>query len=149
MKFQFAIYSFFLIFLLNSCKNQSKTTGDSTVMQAEAYPEVIVDQGYTNFKNKVLVTIKYMEIEDDILTLAISYSGGCAEHEFELISNGAYAKSYPPQLTLFLRHDDKEDRCRSIVDKKLNFNLKPVQYPGTGQVVLKFNNTKEYIHYNY
>lgn len=149
MKFQFAIYSLLLIFLLNGCKNQSKTAEDSNTMQAESYPEVIVDQGYTNFKNKVPVTIKYMEIDGDILTLAISFSGGCDEHEFELICNGAYAKSYPPQLTLFLRHDDKDDRCRSIVDKKLNFNLKPVQYPGTGQIVLKFNNTKEFIHYNY
>ncbi len=95
------------------------------------------------------ITIKSAEHNGDILILDVSYSGGCADHDFELISNGKYKATYPPELEIKLLHDSHEDSCRGMIDKKLYFNIQPFQYTGTTQVLLVLKNTNKTLDYNY
>ena len=75
-----------------------------------------------------LTNVDSLAIKGDVLSVFVNYSGGCKDHSFELYSNGMYAKSLPPKLTLFLKHTDNEDGCRSLINQELKFNISAVKY---------------------
>ncbi len=64
-------------------------------------------------------------IEDDTLTLTISYSGGCASHDFTLVTNGTFMESDPVQLVVALTHDDNNDPCEAFPTKPYVFTWSP------------------------
>lgn len=72
--------------------------------------------------------IDSLAIKADVLSIFVNYSGGCKDHGFDLYSNGMYAKSLPPKLTLFLKHTDNDDGCRSLISQELKFNISAVKY---------------------
>jgi hypothetical protein len=57
------------------------------------------------------------------LSLGVQYSGGCEEHELELIWDGNLDQSLPPQAVLLLHHDSKGDMCESIVSGTVQHDL--------------------------
>jgi len=66
-------------------------------------------------------------ISGNEITLNLSYSGGCEEHEFELfMSPGAFLESNPVQANLFLRHDDKDDACDAYITTEVSFDITPL-----------------------
>jgi len=95
------------------------------------------------------INIKHAEQNGDYIVLDVSYSGGCAEHFFELLSTGSFSPTYPPEVEIFLNHDKNGDGCRSIIDTKLYFDLKPLQNPATTQVLMILKNTNKTLEYNY
>ncbi len=63
-------------------------------------------------------------IEGDSLYLEVAYSGGCAEHRFDLVMAPAvFLESYPVQANLYLRHDAGGDLCKAYIHKTLSFDL--------------------------
>ncbi len=61
------------------------------------------------------------------ITLNLSYSGGCEEHEFELfMSPAAFMESNPVQANLFLRHNGKDDACDAYITTEVSFDLSPL-----------------------
>ncbi|MCH6560065.1 hypothetical protein IH799_06890 [candidate division KSB1 bacterium] len=61
------------------------------------------------------------------ISLNLSYSGGCEEHEFELfMSPGAFMESNPVQANLFLRHNGKDDACDAYITIEVSFDLSPL-----------------------
>lgn len=52
-------------------------------------------------------------LEGDTLTLTLSYSGGCARHDFTLVTAGYFLEPNPVQLNLHLVHDVHEDPCEA------------------------------------
>lgn len=93
--------------------------------------------------------IKHAEQDGDLIVFSISYSGGCEEHEFELISTGEFKPTYPPEVEVFLRHDNKGDGCRGVIDTKLYYDLRPLKNDATSQVLLVIKNTEKTLEYNY
>ncbi|MES2284928.1 MAG: hypothetical protein V4547_04505 [Bacteroidota bacterium] len=75
-----------------------------------------------------LTNIDSLAIKGDVLSIFVNYSGGCKDHSFDLYSNGMYAKSLPPKLTLFLKQTDNDDGCRSLINQELKFNISAVKY---------------------
>lgn len=74
------------------------------------------------------VAIIQSSIEGNILTMEVSYSGGCLEHEFYLASSGAFMESIPLQLaTVLIDAAEEEDPCDSIVNRVISFDLLPLQ----------------------
>ncbi len=66
-------------------------------------------------------------VSDNEITLNLSYSGGCEEHEFELfMSPGAFMESNPVQANLFLRHNGKDDACDAYITTEVSFDLSPL-----------------------
>ena len=49
--------------------------------------------------------IKDASVNNLTLELVIGYRGGCADHDFNLLSPPNLAESLPPQHSLFLTHD--------------------------------------------
>ena len=85
----------------------------------------------------------------DYIVMDVSYSGGCEEHIFRLETRGEYSATYPPELEVTLKHNSNNDRCRGIIDKKLWFDLRPIQFDGTNRVLMIITNTETTLEYNY
>jgi len=130
-----------------SCKMQKPATGNTD----QEVPKLIVDDSWSQPDDMVSVDISKVEITDDILTIAVSYSGGCEEHEFRLYFNGMYMKSLPPKANFVLYHDNKGDACRSIVEKTLKFDITGVREKGktTGEVMVKVVGFETALSYKY
>ncbi len=147
---------FTLLFLsLSACKTskdskaeQNKVQEQQSDMNETEHPFAKIDPELYGGESDAF-TIKSHRLEGDILSLTVTYSGGCQEHTFELASNGAYAKSLPPQCRLRLIHDGNDDNCRSLIETKLKFNVKDLQYPGTKELVLFVEGIDDRIVYTY
>lgn len=71
--------------------------------------------------------LENVEIAGDTITLNVTYSGGCREHEFALyMSPSAFLESNPVQANLYLRHNGNGDACEAFINKAVSFNLRPV-----------------------
>lgn len=126
-----------LIMISSSCnkrREMKKSPADQTetinTKEKEAISVVEIDPTYKNIKTDSF-TLLESNVEGDNLILLVQYGGGCEEHEWKLKTNGAYAKSLPPQITLNLEHNANGDMCRALLTDTLEFNIKPVRYPST------------------
>ncbi len=137
------------------CKNKSTTSAanadNNTAPKEEMNADdskgdlgvvpVVVDPSYRprvtdGFK------LESIQCDGDVLLVNIQYSGGCKDHSFELITNGIYLKSMPPQLMLTLEHQNNGDVCRELINKTLAFNVSGIQYKGSNELWLKVNGEK-------
>lgn len=67
-------------------------------------------------------------VEDDILKLNVSYSGGCKNHQFILIEKKNLQRSKNVyEIHLQLLHNSNKDNCKKIVTEGLFFNLLPLK----------------------
>ncbi len=98
-----------------------------------------------------------ISIEEDIIKIDVSYSGGCEKHDFDLIWSGDFMESLPVQVSIYLSHDSKGDACEALIMKTLQFDLTPLKesyqntYEETGNVVINFydsDNNKHQVIYN-
>jgi len=87
-------------------------------------------------KNKLVEFTKnndefYLEdiiVEDDVLKLNVSYSGGCKNHQFILIEKKNLQRSKNVyEIHLQLLHNSNKDNCKKIVTEGLFFNLLPLK----------------------
>ena len=62
-------------------------------------------------------------ITGDVLTLNVSYSGGCEPHEFTLVTSGVFLESNPVQLQAVLAHNANGDSCERWVTETYHFNV--------------------------
>ena len=66
-------------------------------------------------------------IIDDRLELSISYSGGCAKHEFTLVCSSTFEDSSPAQLKVSLTHNANNDPCEAFPTDEYHFDLNPIK----------------------
>jgi hypothetical protein len=72
-------------------------------------------------------TLQNASLEGCLLTVDVSYGGGCEEHEFELfMSPSVFGESFPAQANLWLKHNANGDICRAVVSDKLEFDITAV-----------------------
>ena len=74
------------------------------------------------------LTIESATIKGNILTIEVTYGGGCQEHEFQLIGSEMIAKSMPPIRSIKLIHKANQDNCRAIVSQTLKFDIRKLAY---------------------
>lgn len=88
-------------------------------------------------------------VDGDTLRLRVTYAGGCRDHEFALYAPPEFEDSPGVALSLYLRHDDRDDPCDAIVHRDLAFDLTPARqfYLATfgqpGSMVLRITTTLE------
>lgn len=95
------------------------------------------------------LTIESATIEGNILTIEVTYGGGCQEHEFQLIGSEMIAKSMPPIRSIKLIHNAKEDNCRAIVPQTLKFDIRNLAYKqeAGSEIYLNLDEYKERLMY--
>ena len=117
------IYIVFAFFLFSCGNSKENVKSESTSEKEVETPKAVIKKTPATIPH---VEINSAKIEDGILFLNVSFSGGCKEQTFELIGSEIIMKSMPPKRTLTLLRDDKGDTCREWVTRELKFNLKPV-----------------------
>ena len=80
-------------------------------------------------------------IQGDSLVVRVAYSGGCAEHGFDLVAAGPQVRSLPPKQPLMIAHEANGDACRARIEETLVFDLRPHRMSPTGPTVILFNDT--------
>lgn len=66
-------------------------------------------------------------MKGNLLTLVVSYAGGCRDHDFTLyMSPPGFADSGDSRAILYLWHDGKSDQCGTSVGDTLVFDLLPI-----------------------
>ena len=69
-----------------------------------------------------------VSIEDSILKLNVSYSGGCKKHQFLLVERKNFKRAKNIyEVHLQLLHNSNQDTCKKIVTEFLLFNLLPLK----------------------
>ncbi|MEM9022707.1 MAG: hypothetical protein AAGB22_03135 [Bacteroidota bacterium] len=68
-------------------------------------------------------TLEEANVIGDIMTVKVSYSGGCEKHAFTLYTNMEVTGSRPAELGLFLHHDNGNDRCEAWVTRSYQFDI--------------------------
>jgi hypothetical protein len=64
---------------------------------------------------------------NNLLFLSVTYTGGCKEHNFELVAwNYFIMKPNEIQADILLSHDSNSDSCKAIINKELCFDLSPL-----------------------
>lgn len=82
-------------------------------------------------------------VTGDILTLSVSYGGGCGTHDFVSCWSGVFAESNPVQTDLEVVHF-ADDPCEAIEAQDVQLDLAPIRDawnasfgPGSGTVVVQ------------
>ena len=64
-------------------------------------------------------------IENDTLTLTVSYGGSCGPNDFTLVTDGNFIPD-PVRLVVALTHDDN-DPCEAFPTESYSFDLTPIK----------------------
>lgn len=69
-----------------------------------------------------------VRVRDDQLVVDVSYSGGCAEHDFIICwPDQSFAESAPPQARLEVLHLTPGDPCDAVPSETVRFDLGPMR----------------------
>ncbi len=86
---------------------------------------------------------------ENCVMVNLSYSGGCAEHDFELRASQSPLTVYPPIINLVLSHDANGDMCEAYISDDIRlFDLNSIAEDiNMEDVVLQFINYDESLSY--
>ena len=134
------LFAFSLLLLASACKPRKVSTDPVPPVPPVA---VVNPCGAALLKGKApesaMVSGLTNSLAGDCLELKVSYGGGCEKHDFAMYWDGNWAESMPPQVNLFLYHNNHGDNCRALLNEKLVFDLQPVRYNGVGQVIVNIH----------
>ena len=69
------------------------------------------------------VTLNSAEIQGGLLSLNLSYGGGCEVHHFDLVAWGGWQDTEPVQVSVHLAHTAHNDMCEALLTETLRFDL--------------------------
>jgi hypothetical protein len=96
-------------------------------------------------------TIQEASINGNVLRVTVSYSGGCGNHQFELVGSPNISKSLPPIRSIELVHQSNGDACKEKMEETLLINISNLAYKQEAGSVIKLNLSgwKEQLIYTY
>lgn len=138
-------------FSLSSChstKIVNYGVGQTFNKKKAAQKPAIIDQVEEMKEN---VTIKSIQLSGNILTMDITYKGGCLEPNFELVGSPMLAKSMPPIRRVVLKNTESSDNCEATVNQKLVFDLSNLAYQQEdgSEIILNIDGITENLRYTY
>jgi hypothetical protein len=116
---------------------------------------ILNDELYQN-ASKDPFTINSAILENDILKINITYTGGCEEHDFMLIGTTSFMESNPVQINILLSHNANNDPCDALINEELNYNLTPLKkawqeayQKNSGTIIILLEGFTESIYYEF
>ena len=131
-----------IVALLASCGNRDKSKNKSG--ETVTKTAILVDD-YDNYRDNASTSIESIALDGNILTISISYSGGCKDHEFSLVGSRMISKSLPPQRGIMLYHNNNGDSCRELKEEQLVFDIKAFEYKPKEEIILTLEGWEEKI----
>lgn len=129
-----------LFFTGISCKSNKNA---SDLNQQKGIP-VIIDSSFSVDNKNMRMNILNMQLNKDVLTMEINYSGGCKEHQFNLYTNGAAENN---KLQLFLVDMQNEDFCKMLLTDTLKFNLSNLKTISKNKLNLSINRNEQILQF--
>ena len=101
---------------------------DGSVPTPPAHPEppAPVAFGSTADLQSDPFALNSASVTGNVLTISVSYSGGCRSHEFVLTAAESFQESSPAQLPMVLTHEDNDDPCEAYPTEQRRFDLTPI-----------------------
>lgn len=112
-------------FLLFACSEEE------TLQTNSICPEIILLNNSEEWPNDYYIINSVSLSESQELELNISYSGGCEEHEYELLQNPLFCGTPPIYISIKLSHNANGDICEAWITKDLCFDISSI-YAGNG-----------------
>ena len=66
-------------------------------------------------------------ITEDVLTLNVSYGGGCKAHDFTLVTSGVFQGTDPVELQAVIAHNANTDSCEAYLTETYHFDVSPLK----------------------
>lgn len=137
-------FSFILLIaaLLASCNAQDELTpgpGDTIETPGSSHPDAesitVSLEGYQLIEQALngvepigdRIDILDLRREVNLLYIEVAYSGGCQEHDFELITDGQWP-SEASTVNFYLQHEDYDDLCDAWLTETLVFDIGSLPY---------------------
>ncbi|MBN2683464.1 MAG: hypothetical protein JXR58_13300, partial [Bacteroidales bacterium] len=120
-----------LLVLISGCLCKKKTENISeTKSKTEIMKLATIDKSFMTMPDSLDYKINSASISGDVLTVELVYKGGKSQHDFSVIFNGMYMKSYPLKIKLYLKHEFENETGKEEIVETRKFDLKPIQSPG-------------------
>ena len=140
MKLNISLTIVFLCVFLVSCK--LKINSISSQEKSSEIKKVELIDGFAFSNKRTNYNIINAEVSENILSIIVSYGGGCKIHEWALKGPIDFLKSLPPKKVLFLEHNSNGDICREVITDTLLFDVSQIKYPRKEKdytVIIKLN----------
>lgn len=128
------------VFLAFSCSDSDTTTSNDC-------KPVIFDSTKFNSIANFGVGLNDFTLDGDCLNVTISVSGCDEEHPIDMVSDGAIAESFPPQIT-FDFYDGTPQDCEALFVLERSFDLSPIRDLYDGEIIIVFRNNDKSITYS-
>ncbi|MFX0206444.1 MAG: NigD-like C-terminal domain-containing protein [Candidatus Hodarchaeota archaeon] len=89
--------------------------------------QILLDNSSYKNSPRDTVTFNNITLDKDLLTLEVSYGGGCRKHIFTLIGSNVFKESNPVRTDIVLSHNANDDPCEAWLTEKLHFDLSPLK----------------------
>lgn len=133
-------------FIITSCSSSKKVVENKQVDLLECQEMILLKEPLESLSFDHYYIDSVM-INNQCLDFVVNYGGGCGEARFELYYGNELMESMPPKTVIYLSFEDI-DPCRSIVTKKLSFNLSPFKkYADRGGIYFKIHGSDKSILY--
>jgi hypothetical protein len=116
---------FSLALLIFGCKSHKNAKNSATKMNSEIMLKATIGDIETPSD---IVQISDVSIIGNIISIKVSYSGGCKNHDFQLLGSANISKSLPPIRAIKLVHNANGDKCKKNVERTLEFEISDLAY---------------------
>ena len=98
---------------------------ETLLAMANGTVPVVVDlAGNLNGLPRDAVSLGPVNVAADLLDAELSFGGGCAPHEIDLVAVGGWMESTPVQVNLIFSHEDNGDPCDAFLTQVRTFDLR-------------------------
>ncbi len=108
-----------------ACKNPEQLQKEPEPLKVEQ-KDVTMGKIVTDFRpysGSAPTGISEVSISGNIMTIQVKYTGGCREHDFQLVGHKMISKSLPAKRSIKLFHDAANDDCRQVIEEVLTFDI--------------------------
>jgi hypothetical protein len=139
---------FSIALLIFSCKSHKNAKNSTIETNSETMLKATIGDIETPSD---LIQITGVTISGNIMSIDVNYSGGCEEHNFQLIGSVNISKSLPPIRSVKLVHNANGDACRKLEERTLVFDISDLTYKQeAGSVIyLTLDGWKDRIEYTF
>ncbi len=133
MKRKYLIIAWFILCqVLLSCSSDDENLDSLSAFEPSPEITLRLDQNNyenlnSNRKNNIpkgdTIHIQSISKENNFLKIEVSYSGGCEEHNFEVVWDGIVYAESPCFMNLMLIHYGNNDPCEALITQTLDINL--------------------------
>ena len=116
--------TFYFLVLLFPLFAFSCSDNEQADAQSEC-PDIILSNYEEEYPNDYIL-INSVSVQEQELNLNVSHSGGCEEHEYQLIQDPLFCGTAPIYIAIHISHNNNNDLCEAWITKDICFNISPI-----------------------